>query len=261
MFRLLKKLIGLVVVLIVLAIGLVIFLNSIAKAGLEKGAGYALGVGVATDSVDVGLTSGGVNVSSLAVADPPGFSSSPMIKVRKTDLVLPYKTLFSEKVEVPSLVIEDIDLAIRRDKSGATNYGYVVDRLKKFQSGEKSSGGKKFVVKEVILRRITVSAAIATGIIDTPPISFTIPEIKLENVGSKDDKGAGIDEIVASVFEAILRGVQAGGGNVLPKEILADLQGKLGGLKTLEEQGAKILGGDGKAIGDLIGGVRGLFGK
>ena len=258
--KLVRRLVTLVVLLIVVAVAALFFVDSIAEKGLEQGAGYALGVDVGAGSVDVGLLSGGVSIGALEVANPPGFDASRFIKVKSAAIDLPYATIFDDRVLVPRLLVEDIELFIRRDKDGRANYEAIAERLKRFQ-GEKKEGGKRFIIKDVLLKRITVNAAVLAGGIAPPPITFTIDEIHLENFGAEDSKGAGIGEVSAGLVEALLRGVQSGGAGILPGDLLKDLKGNLNGLEALEKQGAKLLGGAiPQPSKELLDGVRGILG-
>ena len=76
-----KLLIKIVVVLVLLlVIGVLttfFFIDRIAKAGVEKGATYALGVPTTLKSADVGVFAGTFAMSGLNVANPEGFDKEP----------------------------------------------------------------------------------------------------------------------------------------------------------------------------------------
>ena len=74
-----KKLIKLVAVLLILlvlaTVAVALYIDTIAKTAIERGATYALGVETTLGSADVGLLSGTFSMGDLTVANPAGFES------------------------------------------------------------------------------------------------------------------------------------------------------------------------------------------
>jgi hypothetical protein len=246
-----KKLLALVFFLVVLAVVVFFSIDSIAKSALEKGAGYAMGVDVKASGVDVGVVSGGgLEVDRLEVANPPGFSTMPFVKVGSTKLDMPFKAILQDVVDVQSLVISDVAVSI--EKNGAqTNYGVVTDALKRFQSDGKKEEGKRYIFRTIRLENIKAQTQIRAGAIASPTLTvLDVKTIEVKDLGAKDGKGVTLSEATAALLESLLRGIAIDGAALLPKDLVADLSANLGTLNALKDAG-----------GELLGGLKGLFGK
>ncbi len=275
--KLLVKVAGALVVLLVIAVVAVFFfVDSIAKGAIERGATYALGVQTTLGSADVGITSGEFGMKALRVANPEGFPSDHFMTLGSGEVALTLRTLRQEVVELPKLALSGIDL--RLEKKGAqSNYKVIVDHLKSLQSGPDSGGetpkdeggGKRFVIREVLVTDVNVEADLVGGG-DLTKVRVPIKEIRLTDVGSGggNERGVSMSELTGVLIEAILAAVVANAAD-LPADLAKDLGGMMKGLDGLTKEGivatfttdegvAKLLSGDpAKALQDATKGLEG----
>jgi hypothetical protein len=226
--------IGLVLLLLLLGLGAFFFVDSLAKQAIERGGRYALGVETRLDSASVGLVSGEFALAGLAVANPPGFAQPDFFTLRSTQLDLPLSTLMEDRITIPLLELKGIGLDLERNASG-TNYGVILDHLKRFESGEApaeeggSDGGKgkTFVLQKLVIRDVRAAVNLLPAGGDLTKLSLSIPEIVIENAGTDMT----LAQICALVVKTVIQAAIQAGGGVLPEELLADLRGRLDNLE------------------------------
>jgi len=263
-----KVVVVLILLVVVAVVALVFYIDAIARAGVEKGATYVLGVETKVDKADVGILSGSFAMSGLNVANPQGFDSPHFLHLDDSNVKVSLGTLREEVVELPELNMTGLDVHL--EKSGdKSNYNVILDNLKKFESGEKKEpepGGKKFVIRKVSLKDVNVHVDMAPIGGDLTKIDVPIDEIQLTNVGSGSGKGVPMGELSGVLVKAIFAAIVAKGGGLIPEDILSDLTNGLNQLTSLGDLGIgvvagasgsleSVIGGLGKAVEDVTGGL------
>lgn len=284
MFRLLRILVVLAALVVVALLVAILFVDRVAKSAIENGGTYALGVETTLDEADVSLLGGRFALSELEVANPPGFTSPQFLRLGSGKLEVSLSSLNSDRVEIPSLVLDGLTLSLER-KDGQANYDAILKSLERFGSGdggkapkEPDTGPQKsYVIREVVLNDIRAEVQLLPVGGELTKTTVTIPTIRLKNVG---DDGQSMSELFAAILDGVLRAVIESGADTLPKELLKDLKKKLPDLgkeaqafqreleKSLGDLGEKAgeLGKDlgekaGKALDDAKKGLDGLFEK
>jgi uncharacterized protein involved in outer membrane biogenesis len=241
---------GVVVVLIVVGAGLgALFIDSLAKAGIERGGTYAMGVKTTLGSASVGITSGKFGMSKLSVDNPPGYAEPKFLELGKGNVAVSLGSLTKDVVEVPTLELSEIRVDLERTSKGS-NYQQILDNLKRFEGGgdtaKKESGGKKFVIKQVVIRDVKVRADLVGIGEGATAVTIPIHEIKLHNVGSAEG-GMTTGEITATVVKAVLASAVAEGGGLIPGDIAGELKGGLAQLEGIGQFGVESIGQAGEA--------------
>ena len=243
-----KKIVAAVVVIIVVLIVAVFFwIDRLAKAGVEGGATYALGVDTQLDSMDVGVFSGSVAMADLNVANPTGFESPHFLQLGEGRVGVSLGTLMEDKVVLSELTLSGLNLNLVHHK-GKANYKVILDNLKKFESGEKKEeaaeeeGGKRFVVQKVVVRDVRVEVELLPIGGDLTRVPIIIDAIELEDVGSDSDKGILLAELTNIILKAILTTVARQGGDLLPGDIAGELTAGLDQLKGLGDVSVQVVG-------------------
>lgn len=267
---------GLLVLLVLLGLGAVLFVDSLAKQAIVRGGEHALGVETRLERASIGLVSGDFALSELAIANPPGFTDPDFFALRSARLELPLSTLLQPRITIPSLVLEGITIALERNAQG-TNYGVILDNLDRFEGGEASEpegeadggAGKTFLLQSLVIRDVRAAVNLVPAGGDLTKLSLSIPEIVVDDLRS----GMTLPEICALVVKTVIQAAIQAGAGTLPADLLADLRGRLDGLeglaqvrvaeelgkveKTLQEQAQK-LGPEAekalKAAGEELGG-------
>lgn len=255
-----RILLVLVVLLLVAGLALVLLIDSIGRAAIEKGGSHALGVPTHVGSLDIGLLRGSTELSGLEVDNPEGFDAPHFVRLGKGEVQVALRSLAGEVVEVPRFALSDVSIHLQR-RQGRTNYGVILENLKRFQpkgpkpEPEPEAGGKRFVVRQIEIRDVRVAFDLLPEGGELTRVKATIPRLTLENVGSFED-AASIAEIASQVIQALLQASLEAGGQVLSADMLADLDGALRelGARTLKLEGLQAeLEGIGKTIDEKLG--------
>ncbi|MDM8004744.1 MAG: hypothetical protein QUV05_01140 [Phycisphaerae bacterium] len=254
-----KKIILVVVIaLVVLVVAVVLGIDRIAKTGTEVGATYALGVPTTLNSADIGILQGRSELQQLQVNNPEGFESPHFLKLNRGALSVSLGSLTSDLVEVPEFTLEGIDVSLEK-KGAQSNYQVILDNLKKFESKAESEPakketkeGKRFVIREILIKDVKVRVKAA------PLVDVTVPidEIRLRDVGSDSNKGVMISELTGTLLKAIILATAEKGGNLIPADVLGDLDGALKNLASLKDVGATLSVGVGEAAKEIGAGVQ-----
>lgn len=241
-----------VVVALVLLLGAMLWVDRLAKAGVEYGATYALGVKTTLDSADVGIVRGSVAMDGLQVSNPQGFTQPDFLKLGHGGVEVSLASLRSDVVEVRKLELSGIVLNLEKNRDGQANYDAILANLKRFESTEPkpqepAKEGKKFIVRDLVIRDVTANVNVV-GLVGN--VQVKIPEIELKDVGS-DNQGAAMGQVVAVVTKAIMLAVVEKGGGIIPADVLNGLGQGLGGLKSLASEGVAVVGDLGGKLGDV----------
>jgi hypothetical protein len=238
MKTLLKIAAGLLVLILIALVAVVVYVDQIAEAAVERGGTHALGVETKVGSADVGLLAGDVELERLRVANPEGFSEPDFLSVEHLLLEVSTTSLREPVVEVPRLVMDSVRVVLEK-REGRTNYKVILENLERLQKGKKDPApedGKKFIIRHVLVANVTATVdLLPVGGELLPPAVVQIPEIQLENVGTSDE-GMSISELTAKLVQLILEAIVQQGGGVIPAEILKDIQGQLAQLPDMAFQ-------------------------
>jgi hypothetical protein len=257
MIRLLVRVtFGAVLTVILCIAGAYVYINLLARAGIERGGQYALGVRTSVGSIDIDIVGGHIDVHDFELANPDGFAEPVFIRLGRGVFHLPLRNLLESTVSVPLLAFDDIDVNVERTHAGS-NYGEILDHLKEFESSESPSTTGAQNARELIideLRITNVKARLSqTGVSgQSVMVEVAVPEIRMRNVGSKSG-GVTMAELSGIVTKALLDAIARADG--VPGAILGDLTGNLQSLAKIHVQ---LPEGVGKRLDDTLGR---LFGK
>ena len=215
-----KKLLKIALVLVILLIvvlGVIVYkIDSIAKAAIEQGGTYALGVDTTVASVDIGVLSGSFAMSGLTVGNPDGYPAEHLMKSGDFKFAIQSESLSEDTVVIDEIVIDGLDVHIEK-KDGKYNVQAITDYMQQKFGGsdettepdttEDTGPGKKVMVKKVVVKNITASAP---NPLTGSAVKVSPPDITLENV-SQDNLP--IQEVIAQLFPAIMAGVITGLGD------------------------------------------------
>ncbi len=247
-------------------LSLPLWIDAAAKTAVERVGSHALGVRTTLEELDLSLFGGDATLAGLTLGNPEGFATPHFLELGKGSIAVSLKSLLSDRVDVPSLVLEGIDLRLDRSDRGA-NYEIILARLKRLEGEKKpEKDSKSFVIREVILRDVRVDATLSLAGVRTPTVPLRIEEIRFTNVG---EAGIPLSRVFGLVLKGLLGGVLEAGAGLLPAEILGGLEGGLGALVGVGEVGLKVVGEGGKTIveegkkvvKDLTKPLEGIFGR
>lgn len=233
--RMLVAGVGTLVILAVLALVGILWIDHLAKAGIELAGTRALGVATTLDRLKLGLFSGNSTLGGLQLGNPPGYRSEYFLRLDDGALDLSLRNLLNETVEIDRLTLSGIHVNLVREKPGL-NCRTIIDHIRKLQAGDeaKADSGKKFVIHEVVLKDIRVNIDLLPIGGKLTQLDVPIPELILKNVGSEDARGENLTLITATVVRALLEAVIVKAEGMLPPEVVDELGQMLSELKPLE---------------------------
>lgn len=244
--RILTALAAVVVILLVVAW---LLINPLAKAGVERGAGHALGVETSMDRMSVKLFQGQVVMDGLQSANPEGFDTPHFFRSGQFDIKLRGGTVLSDPVELDHFVLNGLDLNIEQKLTGS-NVSKILENLRRFEKDQPDEAEKK-PGKRLKINRIEIRDVVAHfHIPGLREITVNLPVVELENVTMGEEGGVPVSKIVARVLPAVLAAVLEQGHDVLPAGTLDDLSGHL-------EQTAAVMGERGRELISQAGGELG----
>jgi hypothetical protein len=236
--KLWKLLAGLIAVVVIAVVVLYLTIDSIAKAGIEAGGRYALGVDTRVGSVGVSLLGGRLTASGIAIDNPRGYSTPGLLHADRSEVDVKTRTLFSEVVEIPLVEIDGLNVNIER-KGGKNNVSEVADHIKSLGSGEKKGSGRRVRIDRVLLTNLT---AVVYGV-PPRPVTVKVPRLELKDVTADSAKGILVSELMARLFPAVMAGVLDKGKGLIPTDLANELTTDVGAAtKSLGEGASRVVG-------------------
>lgn len=244
--------------LLVLLVAGVFWIDSIAKAGVEQGGTYALGVPTHVRGMDVGILAGGVAIDGLQVDNPAGFDAPYFLRMGKSRTAVSLGTLMEDQVVIPELTISRLNLNLEH-KFTKSNYGAILDNLNAFtaklQSGDATQDGKKFVIRKVKVDNVFVQVQLIPVGGKATRLPVSIDRIELTDVGSGQGNGVQLAQLTALMVEAILQAVLERAGNLMPPDMARGLAGGLDALPGLGRKTVSLVDDARKLAADELSGL------
>ena len=260
MIKLLIRLtIGVVLLLLIAGVVGYLWLDTIAKTGIEKGGSYALGVPTRLDDVSLSPFSGKLRLEGLNVANPEGFSSPHAMHSGTFDLEIVPGSLLEDTIQVRKFELDGLDLHIERKGSGS-NLSKIIENLERLQGEQKPDEpdkpdeGKKIKVDRLTIRNVVANFHLPV----IKPLKVEVPTIEITDLTSDDADGIVMRELIAKILPAILVAVLEKGRGIVPDDFLHDINGQLSGLTALVGGNADAMvknlqGRLGEALGGELG--------
>ena len=206
MKKIVRILLGLVLVLVVLVVVAILFIGSIIKNGVEKVGPIVTKVPVKLDAANISVFSGTGTLKGFVLGNPEGFKSSEAVKVGSMSLSLVPKSVLGDKVVIRSIRVEAPEINYETDLKG-DNLRKILDNISSGEKqpaetkpGEKSKGAqKKLQVDEFVITGGKLHAtAPLVGTYTVP-----LPEIKFTNLG-QGPEGITVADLSKKVMTAVL---------------------------------------------------------
>ncbi len=203
-----KIAIGVVVVLVVALVIIGFSIGGIIKTGVETVGPKVTKVSIKLDGVGVMPLSGGGSVKGMVIGNPEGYTSAFAIKVDKASLSISPGSLLSDKIVVKSIQVEGPEITMEGGLK-ENNLTQILKNIEEFTGGAenkaaeegKAGSSKKLQVDEFIVKNAKVN--VIFKMLGNKPLSVTVPEIKLTNLGTGPE-GITPGDLTKRVFEEIL---------------------------------------------------------
>ncbi len=274
------KQVGIGLLVVVLVISLVVHFagDAALKAGIETSASKALGVNVSVGKISFSILAGKVKIKNLVIDNPEGYQHPELLRIGKGYVDVSVTSLLSDTVEIETIKFDGIDMVI--EQKGLTSN--LNDVMKNLPSGDGPAAkapaeekpakeAKNLLISELEISNVVVKAKLLPipGKADT--VTIPLAPIQMTNLGSDDKMST--SKLAGKILAAIAAGVAQQGADLLPKDMVSDINSALKdkGALVLDESevivkealegtkdvGEKVLEG-GKELGDAL---KGLFKK
>ena len=266
-----KLLIGVVGLFVALLVGASFYVNEIVGTAIERGGTYALGVETTVGFVRLSPFGGNFRISSLRIANPPGFERPSFLELGSGNIDVALATLTEPVVHVSRFSLDDIEITLEQAR-GKSNYGEILNNLGRFEKGkaptpkqEDSGAGTRVVVDELVISNVTANVEWIDAPANVAMTKIEIPEIRLQGIGAHNAQGVAVSELSNIIIKAIMGAITRYGGD-LPSVMLGELQRNMGGLTRLpgvmvEGMGSNVVESVGNAVPGAVGdAVRGVGG-
>jgi len=134
MKKLLKILVGVVIVIAVLLVGLQVFLNRGLNPVVQKAlpqVSESLGLDVAIDDVAINLFGGSLEVEKVKLGNPQGFKEPAVFALDSTSLDVSLRALLDGVILVSDASVKNAKITIVRNEEGAVNLAEIQKQLPK----------------------------------------------------------------------------------------------------------------------------------
>jgi len=205
-----------------LAAGLYVYtqFDILVKRAIENYGSDMLQAKVQVDGLKIAPAGGEGEIDGLSIGNPKGFKAKHAVQVGRIELAVDPATVTEDVVHVRKIIVISPSLVYEQGKTGSN-----FDALRRNVSayiGETSPQEKKSTTK-LIVDELRISGARVQYIPSIPTagmdLSFTLPEIRLRNLG-KGRGGITPAELTQAIIDAILtRTAAAIGQGTIPKAL------------------------------------------
>ncbi len=245
-----KKLIGIIVVLVVIgAVGiflLSLFAGKIIQTGVLKFGPEIAQVDIELERAHISFLSGAGGLEGFKVHNPEGFSGDHAFYAEHLALDIDPMSILGDKIVIEEILI--IGPHIQFEQRGSENNLKKILENVQSLAGEsteeqtEASQGKKLEIKRFILQEAKVGVGVGTK-----PVSITIPTIELTGLGSGEE-GITASEVIKVLLTEITRQVTV----AISQNPDVILKGGSDFLKQAGDSGNSAI----KALGGLFGGKK-----
>ena len=259
---------------VLLAVGALLFIDSIAKQGISLAGTHVLGVPTSVREVSIGVLSSKSTIEGLEVDNPAGFAPVKFLSVGSIEVDAPFQGLIGSVIVIDRLAIRDLTLEIEKASDGTLNVERIVENLKKSMPAQETApppstesppptaDSREAIIRELRIERIEVRLRnIAGGKDGVVPVK--LPDLVLRDLSSKGGVDVLASEVSGVVIGAVMKSVIAANIEGLGSEVVGAMQGAVEGiggfiggpLRDAVDVGIRgasdALKGVGKGLGDI----------
>jgi len=218
MKRLVKVILGVVVVLVVLALTVVLTLpltiDPIVKTAASTVGPKVLGVPVSVEKVSLNPFAGRLIISRLVVGNPQGYSDKPAFAADKVDVDLKMTSLLGDVIVIEKIQVDAPAISYEA-KDGASNFDAIQANAKKSSEADsnqppaeikdaENKPDKKLIIELFALNsaQVSYSSDMTFGNV----VTLLLPPVTVRDIG-QDSGGVSPAEAVTHIVNAITAGL------------------------------------------------------
>jgi hypothetical protein len=200
-----RSLCVLLALLVIGAVTVLFCLDSIIKKGVETVGPMVTQVPVKLGGASVSLLSGKGGLKGLFVGNPPGFATPSAIKVARINIAVKLKSVFSGKVIVQSVSVQDPEITYEGGLKGS-NLSKILANVQAFTASEgqatnsSASAGKRIEVDDLLIHGAKIHLTLKG--LGGKSATMPLPDIHLQNLGT-GSAGITAGELTEKVMQAV----------------------------------------------------------
>lgn len=234
MIRTLVKIaVGLVILLIAAVVIALLSIDAVARRAVETAGTYVLGTPTTLDGISIGFLSTSASMSSLAVANPAGFADPTFLALGTGAIAVDARSLMHDVVRIPSIRLSDLRVVLEQ-KGDASNASVILENIRRTVGssggGGGSSDGRRFVIDELLIDDIAITARSSGLPIVPPAVDLKVKQVRLQSLGSGGKDPIGLDQLTAIVVNAVMQAALEAGATQLPRELVEGVLGGIAGI-------------------------------
>lgn len=218
--RIVKCVLGLVVIAVLALAGIYYYLGDIVKYGIGRFVLEMTQTTASVDKVDVSLLNGRVEVVGLKIGNPRGFSDQNIFELGRVLVLFEPRSILSDKILVKQVKItgtavsaelknlysldsnvsalqQNINAYLGGGKSSANADKPAAQKPAAQKSTAQSSGGKKVIIKDLTIADSRLSVGVGGKTAAIP-----LPDIHKTGIG-EEKKGKTVGEAVADILNMV----------------------------------------------------------
>ena len=196
---------GLMVALLLLGL----CLGRVVKAAIETVGPRFTGTPVTVEDVDISPRIGSVTLRGLVVGNPAPYTDPYALRLGEVHVQIDVPSLRSNTVVVRSILVTEADVAFEGAPTHS-NIRKLIDTLNqrvgqdavKPSALTNSTPDRRVRLDEFVIHRMRVRARLSLAGLATPAATLTLPEVRLEGLGSKS-AGLTMAELGRDLIQAI----------------------------------------------------------
>jgi uncharacterized protein involved in outer membrane biogenesis len=185
----------------ILLVTVLIGLNPMIRASVEKMATASTGVPVSLEDASVNII-GGVHLKRMAIANPKEFREVRAFRFSRFDAEVSLPSLTSKTIEIQDVLLVNPELTIEFDH-GKTNWGVLSKQLAAKSQRPVEGQEKKFVIHRF---RITKAVVVLRSPSLPKGVAVHLRDIELESIGDSPDSPATFSLVLSTVVQALITG-------------------------------------------------------
>ncbi len=223
-----KVLVGAAAVVLILA-GAVVFVLSnldwIVKRAIEKYGSDATKTAVHVGSVSIRLAEGEGTVKGITVANPKGFSSSPVFALGLIGMKIEPGSVTKDVIIVDHIRISGTHVVYEMDRSGHSNVDALKKNLGSSEVGQKKEAAGKKKEPRIRIRKLVIedsSVEVRAAQFGDKPRTLALEKVELTDIGGQGGatpEEAAKEVVTAIANQAVREAASAGAERLLRKEL------------------------------------------
>lgn len=259
-----KVVIGFLVLAVACILTAVFFFDAIASRVVSTAGTRVLGVTTTVRSTHLGLFDGKSSLSGLKIAEPAGFGEGSMISVETASVTVGLTELLSSDIVIEEISIDGVTVNLVQANS-QVNLQVVATNLTGTDKSDQGTptpaspsdqSSSSVTIRQLKVTNIKVFATGDTALVGSKPIEVSIPDIVINDVGTKTP----ISEVAAQISTQLMNHLLVA---IVEAKIAGLPQSMLSGLNsassTLGTAAASFLKGSSDAVKNTIDGAEGAI--